>query len=184
AHQGSEDDLMETVLERLSIAMNDLSVDGSDLSGLRLALELEPGPIYLLRNQETLEKLAAKIDSYDCQLVRSYVGFNLDVAHWWLADKITAKWLDEDASEQLRSRIYHSHISGHSHRGHFGDYSLARIPSGQAVDFRGWLRAITRLSTVDHVSLEYEAAPSQRDVVESVQALNRWLRRLEKETST
>lgn len=176
AYQEGEAELFDTILDRLCEILNFISADGSDISKLRFAFELEPGPIYLLRNVDTLELFASKIQSHDCELVRRCVGFNLDVAHWWLADKITPQWLQYRASHDLRQRIFHAHISGHSERGHFGDYSLAKIPKPQHNQFVEWLAAIKTLPNVDYVSLEYEAAPSFNDVNESVGELLKMLR--------
>lgn len=160
------------VLEMLKVAM-----DRSRLSLDRLpqiALELEPGPLFLLNDTRQLESFAGDIATADPR-VAAKVGFNLDIAHWWL-EGIGPEYLREHPV--VAERIIHAHIAGHSKRGHFGDVSLSAMQARDAGDFKQWLRYL-RDETGDrfsgYVSVEYEAARSAEVVISSVQTLMRWL---------
>ena len=165
--------------------------DAETVSKLRIPLELEPGPLYLLRDPESLERFDDEITASSSD-ISSCVGFNLDVPHWWLVDKTTARCIASEstvqtdakptiakehwkASERLKSRIFHAHISGHSERGHFGDFSLSRLSPIQQDHFKRWLSGIQSLQNCDYVSLEFEAAKSMEDVQDSVATLLNWL---------
>ncbi len=81
----------------------------------------------------------------------------------------------------IRSRIFHSHVSGHSRRAHFGDISLAMLSDDGRSDYIQWLSKIGQLADdVDnkfsgYVSLEFEAARSRDRVVDSACELFRMM---------
>ena len=161
--------------------------DSAIVSKLRVPLELEPGPLYLLRDPQSLDAFDAEITASSKEIA-DCVGFNLDVPHWWLAEKTMSQSFTSEStkklatnkenwtvSERLKARIFHAHISGHSERGHFGDFSLSRLSSNQQSHFKKLLQEIKRLPNCNYVSLEFEAAKSMPDVEDSVATLLTWL---------
>ena len=141
-------------------------------SQLRIAFEQEPGPLYSLADEQGLLDLNQLIEGHSCSIVRQKIGFNLDIAHWWL-EGIEPSFLEQHAT--LKQRIFHSHISGHSRRAHFGDISLAAMTAEGKASFCEWLQFLTTLKGQDgysgFVSLEYEAARDTHVIVESVSEL-------------
>jgi sugar phosphate isomerase/epimerase len=105
------------------------------------------------------------------------VGINLDVAHWWMAG---IQRSDVRSNRSLLPKVFHSHISGHSRKGHFGDISLASLSPGDKSEFRRWLELLRDEATQfsGFVAVEYEAAPSPKLVSESLNELSSWLRDL------
>jgi sugar phosphate isomerase/epimerase len=148
---------------------------------LALALELEPGPLFLLNDLPSMRMMAKELDR---QELSSIVGFNLDIAHFSLA-RVTPDELMKD--NELLDRITHVHISDHG-QGHFGDVIIGQsgLGRGGTVEgnfepFHGWIKVIDQLSRrpedperpafSGHVSLEMEA--SKREAVElSLERLN------------
>lgn len=184
---GDSDSLIGLVLMRLNECLSAAQAKGSvDLNRIRIALELEPGPLFLLRDKKTLEKFTHEIENSKSEIIKKCIGFNLDIAHWWLSrDLKSANVL----SEQVRSRIFGAHIAGHSPRGHFGDLGLAKLVARAAIDpiaksqldaYMGWLAALAdeklTPNSSTHVSIELEAAKPDEDIVQSVSVLHNWLR--------
>ena len=162
------------------------------LEQLRIAFELEPGPLYLLDGPISVVRFCHLIDRHADPAIRKHIGFNLDVAHWWLKN-IKPSFLDQPLKyleaeipsakddpifkkdpPRIRERIFHSHISGHSRRAHFGDISLTMLSESDRQSYIEWLSALDALSKDEgsefsgYVSLEFEAARSRSCVVDSV----------------
>lgn len=162
------------------------------LEQLRIAFELEPGPLYLLDGPMSVVRFCHLIEQHPDPLIQKHVGFNLDVAHWWLKN-IKPEFLDrpldylaaeipsskgdpifQKAPPSIRDRIFHSHISGHSRRAHFGDISLTMLSKNDRDSYLQWLSALDALSEDEdtdfsgYVSLEFEAARSRTCVVDSI----------------
>lgn len=180
------DDLMSVTLNRLAACLAKV-VNGHGIRSdrIRIAMELEPGPLFLLRNLASLERFASAIERHPSPLVRECVGFNLDVAHWWLCRDIRP---DSDLPGSIRSRIFGAHISGHSSRGHLGDWGLdkleARAQGGgvaksQRDAYLDWLRFLADENRTPNasnfVSIELEAASPDEDVFASIRTLEAWL---------
>jgi len=138
---------------------------------IALALELEPGLYFLLRDAVTVDRLARKLT--ESPALRSRVGLNLDVAHWRIAgiDPATVR-----QNPAVRGRIVHAHISGHHRCAHFGDIPLFEL--NQPGDFAPWLDLLDDLVGASEgegslkfssfVSVEYEAAKDPGLVRKSV----------------
>ena len=141
---------------------------------IAVALELEPGPLYCLRDYATLSSIAKTLEE-DGDL-SPCVGFCLDIAHWNQTD-IGKKRDQVEANAAITNRIVHAHVSGHHAKGHFGDIPLLDL--GKEDDIRPWLKLLSGLGRRDvkypaysgYVSLEYEAAKSRRLVIESLASL-------------
>ena len=180
AQCGDRNEMFNMILDRIEKALQivgqDASFNDCKIEELRIAFELEPGPIYLLSDLASLESICDQIDRRGEDIKRT-VGFNLDIPHFWIAENIDPSWIrsDNELAVRVKERIFHAHIAGHSERGHFGDISLQRMPRHQIEIFRDWLDAVSELDQVEFVSLEMEAARSFTEVNESVETLVQWL---------
>jgi len=141
-------------------------------AGVTLALELEPGPLYILRDWEAICKVCDILDN-DAERYRKYrplrpvLGLNLDVAHWGILKKISPTTVLGHAS--VRKRIVHAHVADHA-AGHFGDVALLQQNDEQF--FRDWLSAIETIAAdtrpaaaprfSNYVSLELESCCRQQ----------------------
>ena len=175
-----QDVAYQHTLDRLAFCFD--QVAPANLKRLRIAMELEPGPLFLLRDRETLTDFCDAVDDHPSQAVRERVGLNLDIAHWCLAD-ITTEWIQDKPT--IKSKIFHSHISGHSRRGHFGDFSLEQLDDELKKDYKQWLRFLAKdLDALKGfsgtTSVEYEVSKNTDMVSESVEELVRWIDEMEK----
>jgi len=83
-----------------------------------LALEIEPGPPYLLRDLTDVRELFYSIKD---EPWRSRVGLNLDIGHCLIRD-----WTPNQFAElaaEMGIELFHCHLSDHS-RQHFADLSI------------------------------------------------------------
>ena len=103
---------------------------------IKIALELEPGFFFLLRNLKTLQSLADRIAG--SRALKNRVFFNLDISHWRLANI-----KPNEVRGELARRILHAHISGHHHCAHFGDIPLYDLNTNG--DYQPWLRLLKTL---------------------------------------
>ena len=145
-----------------------------------LALELEPGPLYCIRNKGTLGDFCRAIQ--DDPLLSPVVGVNLDISHYRLARITPREVLD---CRLVRNRIVHAHISGHHRCGHLGDLPLLDLNDEK--DFLPWLELLETANAGNrpadlppfsgHVSLEMEATMWKRSLTRSVELLDNMCRR-------
>jgi len=120
-----------------------------------LAIELEPGPNFIINDLQALDSLCQRLDNTRNAALRRAVGLNLDVAHWSLAG-ITVERLSEGLWDQehgkvtdvdygsIVDRVVHSHFSDHG-PGHIADVALGYIHDKR--HFRNWQRFL-----IDHVA--------------------------------
>ena len=140
-----------------------------------LALEAEPGPIFLLSDERSVLSLARRI-ALD-RTLRHFVGLNADISHWRMA-KIRPHFL---AGTPIQPRLLHVHISGHHPRAHLGDTNPWWINA--LADFDPWIARLRRVPRQPDgafgypglVSLEYEAARHTDDVLAAITFLHRLL---------
>ncbi len=144
---------------------------------IALALQLEPGPMFALRDWSTLHNLALMVDA--SSRLGPIVGFNLDIVQWRIAggDQLISQLRKDDA---VRRRVVHAHIAGHHPRAHLSDIHLADLNEPHR-DFLPWLRLLEDITadTARHggpmfstyVSHEFEAAPDPNHVWDSVSCL-------------
>lgn len=142
---------------------------------IRLALELEPGPLYALDTWDALTHLCGMIAGDD--LLAPVVGLNLDIAHWRLAGIPLDKLLGADGTCVLR-RICHAHISDHG-AGHFGDVELGLITPLR--ELQPWVEILEQRAAQNSrgappfsgfLSLELEACRSRGVVTRSRKRLS------------
>ena len=124
-------------------------VEHARASGVELtpiALELEPGPLFVLSDLAQMRSLCRRLDAPNSPL-GPFVGFNLDVAHWSIAG-IDPGSLERGAPDVFR-RVIHAHISDHG-RGHFGDAVLGHVGLGLRKnglrEFGPWIDLIRRIA--------------------------------------
>jgi len=139
---------------------------------LALAIELEPGPMYLLRDWESLVQLCREIGKDP--LLSKFVGVNLDIAHWRLAHDIVPERVWD--TPEVRDRIVHSHVAGHHCCSHLGDLPLGDL--NRAEEFRPWIDLLQRIAAdwrspelprfSGYISLELEAAKDKNVVASSL----------------
>ncbi len=179
-------DRPEVVRERLIGSLADAwsQLDGDPLKEFAppVALELEPGPCFLLQDEHSLTELAGLLDG--TPTLNGLVGFNLDIAHFRIANVS----LDAVCGvHSIRDRILHAHVSGHHRCAHFGDGVIEADDEGE---IRRWLKFLTELwSAADrerrtskglaqfsgYVSLELEATRCAADVIESARRISGWI---------
>jgi len=130
--------------------------------GLKIALELEPFPLSLVRDVTTMLCFLEDVD-------HPSVGANLDISHLALS-RVPAEEL-----KLLRGRVWHVHISDCDGKVH-GD-----LPPGRGVvNFEPYLREIRNLEIDGAMSIELEYSPEPERIVEWVteayQATDRLMR--------
>lgn len=141
---------------------------------LVVAMELEPGPLYLLRDWTSLDVFCEHVRQDP--ILYNIVGLNLDIAHWIMAPGVTPEKVRN--TPHVMSRIVHAHCSGHHGKGHFGDICLFDLNGPEAfIPYIDLLQDIADERTEAdlpfsrYVSIEFEAAPSPDLVRTSVEQL-------------
>ena len=123
----------------------------ADELGLQIALELEPFPLSLLNNVESMVRF---LDDVDHEAVRA----NIDVSHLQLAG------VPPEELRKLRGKAIHVHISDCDGKVH-GD-----LPPGRGVvDFVPYLREIRNLEIDGAVSIELEYSPEPEKIEDWVE---------------
>jgi D-psicose/D-tagatose/L-ribulose 3-epimerase len=128
---------------------------------LKIALELEPFPLSLLNDVDSMVRFLDDVN-------HPAVGANIDISHLALA-KVAASEL-----QRLKGRAFHMHISDCDGKVH-GD-----LPPGRGVvEFGPYLREIAKLDVPGAISieLEYSPDPARIDewVIEAYSATDRLL---------
>ena len=120
--------------------------------GLEIALELEPFPLSLINNVDTMARFLDDVD-------HASVLANLDISHLVLS-KVPAEEI-----RRLKGRVGHVHLSDCDGRVH-GD-----LPPGRGVvPFEPYLREIKNLDLGDRtISIELEYSPEPARIVEWVE---------------
>jgi sugar phosphate isomerase/epimerase len=116
-------------------------------ANVRLAIELEPGPLYIIRNLKTLELFCERISNE--KLLSDCVGLNLDIAHWQLAGMKPS-----DIPESIKERIIHCHACD-AFKGHCID-----LPAGSS-NGRRLLADWLDLLPPGYVTCELEGCPNE-----------------------
>jgi len=144
-------------------------------AGIQLALEYEPGPLYVLGVQKRIEDFCKGVDESGDPILQSVVGLNLDIAHWGFLSKFGSK---QEAC--IRNKVIHAHVSSHG-RGHFGDAPVELTGADclqLLTDFHPWFWLLkglngdpSHLRFSGFVSLELEACKTPTMVEESLRNL-------------
>lgn len=118
--------------------------------GLQIALELEPFPLSLLNNVESMVRFLDEVD-------HPALGANIDISHLHLAG------VAPEELRRLKGKAIHVHISDCDGKVH-GD-----LPPGQGVvDFAPYLKEIGDLEIDGAVSVELEYSPEPDRIEEWV----------------
>lgn len=119
--------------------------------GVKIALEMEPFELSLLKTVPHMAKFLADVNHPN-------VGANIDISHMVLAEQ------PPDSLKALDGKVFHVHISDCDGRVH-GD-----LPPGRGVvDFGSYLRVIKDLDVEsDTISIELEYSPEPEKIVEWV----------------
>jgi sugar phosphate isomerase/epimerase len=147
-------------------------------AGLSLALELEPGPLYIFHSRGVLVAIERDIHRPTYKALHSALGFNLDAAHWAIAHIDPAAVL---ADADVCRRVVHSHIADHG-PGHLGDVGIGICNSPEHVykwlytinGIAGRPRRAGLLRPTRRVSIEMECV-SDTEVVELSSRRLKWL---------
>ena len=136
------------------------------------AIELEPGPLFTIRDWASISTFCEQIEK-DAVLA-GHTGINLDISHWRICSThSTDGSLARICPRQIRDspsvfgRIVHAHISGHHDRAHFGDIPIGVLNTPD--EFAPWLDLLreraactqTTLPFSGYVSFEFEAAKDE-----------------------
>jgi len=158
-----------------------------------LALQLEPGPFFLMNGPEALGFFCDELNSNASQSWKNTIGLNLDVAHWAFLSKnpfpgsqsLDLDWLNRN--ERVLNRIVHAHVCDQS-IGHLADLHLEALH--EEPDFSPWLELIARrlmtkpdpdsgvLPYSGFVSIEHEACKSPEQIRYSFDILCEWIQKI------
>jgi hypothetical protein len=133
----------------------------ADRKGVFLSLELEPGPLFAVRDEKTLGLLLDALEERGAAACRA-IGLNLDMAHYALSG------LDPVAlagDPEFLRRVVHCHASGHA-KGHLGDIPFENVHTPEeiyrwlhvAVQAHRWHRTEKSKKFSGHVSVELECS--------------------------
>jgi sugar phosphate isomerase/epimerase len=138
---------------------------------LRLALELEPSPLYLLGTPQRAEFLCELLDRAENRDISPYIGLNIDIAHWAFLCEVSTSFFNK---KSLFGRIVHAHISDHAN-GHFCDNAPLQLHKHE--DYWPWLKLLEERAVKDkelvkknypsfskYVALELEATKQDSQV--------------------
>lgn len=157
ANRLAESSGIERLLDRLLPIAN-----AAQENGVSLALELEPGPLYVLGEWQSIVKLCKMLEK-DVRYapLKPILGLNLDVAHWGILKGITPASVLRCTS--VANRVAHAHLADHA-SGHFGDITLFDHHAKEY--FAEWISALETLAKditprepgfSGFVSLEFES---------------------------
>jgi sugar phosphate isomerase/epimerase len=191
AWRRSRPDAYRLLIKRITRLCHRIDASCRD-TNFSLALELEPGPLFVLHDMDSLVDVAQRIENSTSAALKRRVGFNIDIAHCILAG------IDPDAlfaNNSIADRICHFHISDHG-IGHFGDAPLgdcgfgrwSLTPDDRLALLRPWIRHAVQYAQKRPtdgsgdaprfsglISLELEAAQSPEMVERSASILDQLL---------
>jgi len=161
-------------------------IDLGIIPGFSLALEMEPGPLFILNSLPAARKIALLLDNNSkYESISKFVGFNIDIAHFALAGHSPDELFRDPHNRPVYDRIASFHISDHG-LGHFADAPLGRCNFGRhsadkreilrewvraAVDYAGKVPDNRKLAFSSIMSIELEAARSIDLIHESCSTL-------------
>ena len=167
----------ETAIKNFAINLRPIAEIAAK-AGIALAVELEPGPNYIINDINALELLSETIKGD--AILDKIVGFNLDIAHWSMAgiegiSKKTSSIISKTSHENIVDRIIHAHVSDHG-AGHLADLAIESIHDSNYFDrWRDFINTIYAKSYQrtnepkysGYVSLEIEATHSYDAITNS-----------------
>lgn len=169
-------DARERMITNLKLALRGDLVSRLREHRISLALEVEPGPLFALRDWTTLQNVALRLSTDP--VLAPVVGFNLDIAHWRIGRGNGMLELLRNC-DLVRSRITHAHCAGHHPSAHLGDSHLKYL-NNPDIELMPWIRMLRLIqeergsdlpSFSGYVSHEFEAARNCDHVWNSVTML-------------
>jgi class 3 adenylate cyclase len=157
-------------LQELDAALNSPK---SPLS-VGLALEIEPGPAYLLSDLERVHEVFARLSKRGPH----HIGINVDVGHMLLLRDQGERPMDD--LRRLMPLVMHFHASDQA-IAHFSDLELTSFHS--ADDFMSWIFLFLELTNrtdinpffTNTIAVEMEAGHSIHQAIRSARLLRSWL---------
>ncbi|MGB2807321.1 MAG: TIM barrel protein [Sedimentisphaerales bacterium] len=151
-----------------------LVIRQAEIGNVQIAIELEPGPYFVVNSFPVLEDLCKQLQG---DSIFSCVGLNLDIAHWSISGITPDKVRKSDI---VRKRIVHCHIADHG-KGHFSDVAIGRIHDftyfKEWVDLLGFISKELREKSFPGfsggIAIELEACKDKEYLEESVTFLNK-----------
>ena len=176
--------LNSPLVKLLLTLAGDIAHDADDKK-VRLALELEPGPLNLVNHRNDLVRIANFLDHppfsdparrQTLTALTNVFGFNADLAHFELAHMSSPS----DVPPSVFKMIRHCHVSEHSLAA-FADLPVSKRRHG---GIRAWISKLSESvdsNSSDYTfdgfcSVEMEAAPSSLAVEKSVRILQSLIR--------
>lgn len=165
----SQDDGLSNIVENVDSVFRRLRQVTANQTVPRLAIELEPGPLFCVNSLESMVALLKKVDQRTG--LSEFLGLNLDIAHWQMAGVCIEK---AKSDTRLLDSIWHAHISGHHHAAHFGD--IPPLSLNAEASFLPWLDLLEELTErkrgySGNVALELEAAKSPEEMEQAIRDL-------------
>lgn len=173
-------------IKNLVSRLNNLA-DYAEDRDLSLAVELEPGPLFVVNDPSSLDELCANLENIEPSLSQ-IVGLNCDIAHWSLGGfepdnlKIDKFEFNGNTINMLNivKRICNIHISDFG-PGHFADIPVRQCGIHKIQFFKKWLTEIAQITDIQkkekksehkfNVSIELEAISGMDQVFESINSL-------------
>jgi sugar phosphate isomerase/epimerase len=160
----------------------------SGLEMPQLALEIEPGPAFLLNHLDVFGELLIGLD----ENIRNKVKLNVDIAHLMLAEhsaddlRATYSKQEDGISICFRDSVAHFHISDH-HITHSADVCPGTFHFFE--DYEPWLRLAIELREEHqadfpvNISVEMEACNDIHEATRAIAKTRRWLNTIASERS-
>ena len=181
-HQERENALIQSLEEIYSQASTSDNFQITNDSP-KLALELEPGPSYLLNSLEAFSQI---IDSPTVEKIENKslkIGLNIDIAHFFLIGvKKPEKTPEDTFTKKYGGRIFHAHISDHA-----GDHKIGGVHASDLIpgsfhsmdEYMPWIELITDASKTPHfsgiVSIELESSFVVEELLAARSIVQRWV---------
>jgi sugar phosphate isomerase/epimerase len=141
-----------------------------------LAVELEPGPSFLLNSLDAFDQLCKLLPNE----IRQWVGLNIDVAHAFLIG-----YQPEEVRRRFFNRVIHFHISDHAGDRGRGIHASDLVPGSFHVqnEYQPWLTLAMELTSKSErfsgaLAVEMEAVNDVGEASRAVRITQRWLREL------
>lgn len=163
---------LKEAIVRLLSRLTKLAIVAAKEPKIDLALELEPGPLFVINSKTSLEILIEHLAMRKNAAIAEVLGLNLDIPHWAFLSDVSLDWVENPANG-IRNRIIHAHISDHA-KGHFSDNAI--FSHNKADKFLPWIRLLRNVQAENprfsgFVSCELEACRQEAVLNDSVKNL-------------
>lgn len=133
-----------------------------------LALEIEPGPSYLINSTNRAKELLNQLRGIE------NIGLNVDIGHMLILEQQGENCLKALKSPELLPRIMHFHVSDHS-VSHFADLAIGAIHGqNELAKYTSLFDGCTNTYFTNSIAVEQEAAHSTDEVINSARLVRTW----------